>query len=68
VVGAADLFEQENAYFFERLAQHGVQASLTIVTHANHGIEALAPKSRAGDAMLAAIYSGFARMMVFRPK
>jgi hypothetical protein len=68
VVGTADLFEQENAYFLERLAQHGVQASLTIVTHANHGIETLAPKSRAGDAMLAAICSGFARLMEFRPK
>ena len=67
VVGAADLFMQENASFFERLSQHGVPASLAIVSHAYHGIEVLAPKSRAGDAMLVAIRTGFARMMEFRP-
>ncbi|KPP85827.1 MAG: Esterase/lipase [Rhodobacteraceae bacterium HLUCCA08] len=68
VVGAADLFLQENASFFERLSQHGVPAPLAIVPHAYHGIEVLAPKSGAGDAMLAAIRTGFARMLELRPK
>ncbi len=67
VVGAADLFVQENASFFKRLSQNGVPASLTVVPHAFHGIEVLAPKSTAGDAMLAAIRTGFARMLNTQP-
>ncbi len=63
VVGAADLFVRENRCFFERLASHGVQSSLTVVPHAYHGIEVLAPKSKAGKALLAAIRASFARML-----
>lgn len=63
LVGAADLFQAENSRYFARLAQDGVASCLTVVPHAYHGIEVLAPRSLAGRVFLSALKTGFERML-----
>lgn len=51
IAGDCDLFHTENADYFTRLAQAGVEANFRTVTGGYHGVEVFAPESQPGKAM-----------------
>jgi acetyl esterase/lipase len=63
VVGTADLFLAENNAYFRRLAEAGVPTSLRVIPNAYHGVEVLAPRSKAGRDFLSAFRAQFRTML-----
>lgn len=63
VVGAADLFFNENTAYFGQLAKSGVASSLSVVPNAYHGVEVLASRSKAGRTFLNTVRDQYKTML-----